>query len=111
MKSDQCKIWLPNCPLCQERNENTLPMRPPTAGVRVLELAGPACTKEQMFLFLKQLQFTIGLPLSLREHFDMVIGLDVGESRRSFTRTRQDELTNVRLILCANHFLGRMDPR
>ncbi|KAI1841723.1 hypothetical protein JX265_013704 [Neoarthrinium moseri] len=68
-----------HCPLCRERNEAAIILRPLTAGSRVLKIGGPTSSKVGLFNFLQDLQSLIGLPLHpLREQFDVVIGYDIG---------------------------------
>lgn len=57
----------------------SLSLRPPTAGIRVLELGGSAKEKDAVWAFLKALQRALGLPLSLGEQFDVAVGYDLGE--------------------------------
>jgi hypothetical protein len=66
------------CPLCGKHNRELILLQPPTGGNRVLELGGTSAYKWAMLKFLKDLQSCIGLPLSLQEHFDLVIGSGIG---------------------------------
>ena len=70
---------IPYCPLCHKGDGEPMRLRPPTAGLRVLELGGSAGEKESMWTFLKSLQRALSLPLSLRDQFDVAIGHDLGE--------------------------------
>lgn len=67
-----------SCPLCSQQNDDLIRLRPPTAGVRVLELGGSAKDKMLLWQFLKDLQRALSLPLSLREHFDEAVGYEIG---------------------------------
>ncbi|CAG1966846.1 unnamed protein product [Fusarium graminearum] len=67
-------IRVMKCPLCGKRNGELILLQPPTGGNRVLELGGTSANKWTMIKFLKDLQSSIGLPLSLQEHFDLVVG-------------------------------------
>ena len=69
------------CPLCGQIIDDLIRLRPRTAGIRMLEFGGPADQKENMWSFLKTLQTVLALPCSLREHFDVVFGYDVGKCR------------------------------
>jgi hypothetical protein len=44
----------------------------------VLELGGTSMSKWAMVKFLKDVQSFVGVPLSLQEHFDVVIGSGIG---------------------------------
>ncbi len=68
------------CPLCDEHNTNNISIRPPTAGIRILNLEGEKDNKLAMWQFLKDLQHCTGLPLTVREQFDVAFGSDIGKS-------------------------------
>ncbi|KAF5571961.1 patatin-like serine hydrolase [Fusarium phyllophilum] len=53
-------------------------LRPPTAGLRMLELGGTSQDKWEMLNFLKELRSITGLGISLREQFDLVVGSGIG---------------------------------
>ncbi len=70
------------CPLCMVLNENTLYIRPPTAGVRALRLGGSMQSKFVLFQLLKGLKSALGLAhYPVEKHFDLVTGRDIGWSR------------------------------
>ncbi|KAH6869643.1 hypothetical protein B0T10DRAFT_523575 [Thelonectria olida] len=77
--ADSPKEQVTQCPLCGQRHDGLLLLQPPTSGNRVLELGGTSQYKWEMIKFLKDLQSSIGLPLSLRKHFDLVIGSGIGK--------------------------------
>lgn len=66
------------CPLCGMRHGRPILLQPHTSGSRVLELGGTSMSKWEMVKFLKDLQSFVGVPLSLQEHFDIVIGSGIG---------------------------------
>lgn len=71
-------IQVTKCPLCGKRNGELILLQPPTGGNRVLELGGTSANKWTMIKFLKDLQSSIGLPLSLQEHFDLIVRSSIG---------------------------------
>ncbi|QBZ66626.1 hypothetical protein PoMZ_13609, partial [Pyricularia oryzae] len=72
------------CPLCKETNENLTPIRPPTAGNRVLKLSGRR--KPGFIKFLEDMRRrTAYMAYYFKPHkfFDIVIGIDTGTEKRS----------------------------
>lgn len=68
-----------DCPLCREKNDVDLSLRPATSGLRTLEIVGAIQSKVKIVDFLRQLQHHVGLPLyALREQFDLVKGSGIG---------------------------------
>ncbi|ELQ35967.1 hypothetical protein OOU_Y34scaffold00676g13 [Pyricularia oryzae Y34] len=67
------------CPLCKAENKNKTPLKPPTAGNRVLKLSG--LNKKGLVKFLEDMrQMTACMAYHFRpyEFFDIVIGVDTG---------------------------------
>ncbi|KAM7197977.1 hypothetical protein V8F33_005244 [Rhypophila sp. PSN 637] len=78
-QTEPWKYRINHCPLCSEKNQNHITLKPPTAGTKVLKLGGTARTKSILVQFLKEFQALVGLPLyPLRDQFDLVLGSDIG---------------------------------
>ncbi|KAK3377651.1 hypothetical protein B0H63DRAFT_547212 [Podospora didyma] len=78
-RSDPWRFRIGRCPLCQEINDNSLSLQPPTAGTRVLKIGGSVRSKAVLMQFLMEFQTLAGLLLCpLRDQFDLVIGSDIG---------------------------------
>jgi hypothetical protein len=75
---NQGQFQLAHCPLCRCANEHSVSLRPPTAGLRLLRIDAEVKDKAQIWQMLKSLQSEIHLPLSLRDHFDLVIASGAG---------------------------------
>ncbi|KAK5997515.1 hypothetical protein PT974_02878 [Cladobotryum mycophilum] len=70
------RFRLPTCPLCRIRNGIVFSVKPPTAGLRVLDISG--IDAKHTWQFLKHLQGLISLnSMPFREHFDSVFGTDL----------------------------------
>ncbi|KAG4292492.1 hypothetical protein FPRO06_11980 [Fusarium proliferatum] len=72
------QILVDHCPLCGQPHGELVLLRPPTAGLRMLELGGTSQDKWEMLKFLKELRSITGLGISLREQFDLVVGSGIG---------------------------------
>jgi len=71
---------LPHCPFCHKACEPVLPMRPCTAGIRILKLDGIISSRYTQLRFLKELQRLAGLGCCpIRDQFDLVIGANSGK--------------------------------
>lgn len=69
------------CPLCQARNQLSHPLKPYTAGVRVLTVDGGNLDDLETLSTFEQ---SLGLPLGMRESFDMVNSSGFGKSHLPF---------------------------
>ncbi|TLS22583.1 uncharacterized protein PpBr36_06785, partial [Pyricularia pennisetigena] len=75
--SNPCGYHVKECPLCKEPNKNLTPIRPPTAGNRVLKLSGrrkPGLIK--FFEDMRQRTAYMAYHFKPHEFFDIVIGID-----------------------------------
>lgn len=82
--SNPCGYHVKECPLCKEPNKNLTPIRPPTAGNRVLKLSGRR--KPGLIKFLEDMrQRTAYMAYHFKPHefFDIVIGIDTGSFHSS----------------------------
>lgn len=73
-------IAIESCPFCGAVNQRIITMRPKTAGLRILDLDGPPTCKLAMWQFLRDIQYYTGLPMSIREHFDLAFGSNIGKA-------------------------------
>jgi hypothetical protein len=69
-------LLLPACVFCGAANDTPLHVKPSTAGVRILHLAGPVEEARGMANFLRSLRSALRNPL--QHHFDMVIASGIG---------------------------------
>lgn len=72
-------ITIEQCPLFETLNENKFSLRPPTAGIRVLDIEGSVRNKLAMSQFLGELHYYAGLPGSIRQYFDLALGCGIGQ--------------------------------
>lgn len=77
--ANSSEILVDHCPLCGQPHGELVLLRPPTAGLRMLELGGTSQDKWEMLKFLKELRSITGLGISLREQFDLVVGSGIGK--------------------------------
>ncbi|KAF8846836.1 hypothetical protein BDZ45DRAFT_783901 [Acephala macrosclerotiorum] len=73
---DPWTFRIDTCPLCKITNKILLPLKPPTAGVRGLIIDGKSFKDIEI---LQDIEKKLGLPISIREHFDIVIGSGLGK--------------------------------
>ncbi len=67
------------CLLYQKFDGKIISLRPPTAGLKILNLNCLIQSRLSLFKFLEELQSYVGLTgLSLREHFNIAIGTNIG---------------------------------
>ncbi|KAH8891477.1 hypothetical protein GQ53DRAFT_865128 [Thozetella sp. PMI_491] len=104
--SGPCPV--PRCPLCQAENDRAIELRPPTAGLRVLELGGTVHHKLMVLRFLKDVERKIGMRrYPLGKHFDLVVGSEIGTSHEGLVHCHTDL---YRRILRADCLLGGLVP-
>lgn len=97
------------CPLCKETNENLTPIRPPTAGNRVLKLSGRR--KPGLIKFLEDMRRrTAYMAYHFKPHkfFDIVIGIDTGSFRPpTYFPTLINYLTGRLVFIYLGAFFGQ----
>ena len=71
-------FFVKTCPLCGETNTLVFSQKPATAGVRIVCVEGGGIRGIIPLTFLKLLEKSIGLPLDIREHFDIAFGSSSG---------------------------------
>jgi hypothetical protein len=67
-----------NCPLCNEKVDSTITLKPPTAGVRVLAIDGGGVKGMVPIVWLEELESILQLPIPIQHYFDFVIGTSSG---------------------------------
>lgn len=76
-ESSPWRFQLASCILCRSQNLSPLIMRPPTAGLRILQVDGTRPTA--MWQLLRDLRHSTSLnSVPFWEHFDSAIGHDIG---------------------------------
>jgi len=74
----ECAFDVPSCIICGKHNIHQVQLKPKCAGVRILTLDGGGVRGVVELALLSRIQTEVGLEISIREMFDLVVGTSTG---------------------------------